>query len=149
MVMEAWIGVPGTSSYAVRHRSPTAISNGGRKYPHCHRKQRKRAASTNQRDHRRSDHDDDQPDCGQGRQNRPNAQEPGKDQADRAQCLGHTDKAYEQSRQRYRSFEHFQRQNQLYPARPEKEQREQPLYGPKRIVRTHFHNCDFAVEIAS
>ena len=77
------IRLPGIYNSAVRRSPAPPNGDGGRKYPNRRWKQRERAAGAHQRDHRRADHDDDQPGGGHGRQDGPNAQESGEDQTDR------------------------------------------------------------------
>ena len=81
--------------------APAAVDDEGRKEPHHQRNQRWRDSTTRQREHRRTDHEEHQPGGGQRCQARPNVQEPGENQPERPEHLGHANEPYEPARQRY------------------------------------------------
>ena len=70
--------------------------------------------------------DEHQPGGGQRRQARPEAQEAGEAQAERAEHLGHADEPHEQARQRYRASELLERQDQLNSTGPQKRSASSP-----------------------
>src|SRR5262245_6039306 len=76
---------------AMRRHAPAAVGDERREEPHDQRDQSGHDLADHQRDHDRPDHDDDQAESGERCQARPDPQEAGEDQAERAEHLARTD----------------------------------------------------------
>src|SRR5215470_10556093 len=119
---------------AMRRHAPAAVGDERREQAHDRRDQRGHDLPHDERDHRRADHDDDQAGGGERCQARPDPQEAGEDQAERAEHLAGTDEPQERAWQRDRPRQLLEWQHELHAACEQEDGGEQGLSDPQRRV---------------
>jgi hypothetical protein len=117
-----------------RRQARATVGNEHRERANHERNERRPNLSTDERDYRRTDHDDDQTRRCERREPRFDSRHTRKDETNRAEGLAETDEAKEQDRKRYRTLQHFGWRNELHPAREEKSQSQQHLSRPQQCA---------------